>query len=353
MLTIYRRHRSGCKHRSRRYKSCFCPIWVQGVLRGEKLRKSLDLTNWEAAQRTVREWEVERPGEAITVQEACQRFMDERKGRRLSAAMFGKYKRVSDEIKAKFQGKLLREITIHDLRHMMQSWKLASVTTQKRLEMLRKFFKVCVDSGWIEKNPAKAIEGPIVNYDPTLPYTDAEMEKILWAAESIREAHPKIPKGSEKKLKALILLMRYSGIRISDAVMYRRDLVKDGKLFLRQTKTKHPVLVPLPKEVLKALAACDEGNAYFFYNGIGKVKTCITEWQERLKRVYVMAGVADGHSHRLRDTFAVGLLNAGVSLETVSVLLGHKSIKTTEKHYAPWVKSRQVILEKAVRAAWA
>ena len=41
--------------------------------------------------------------------------------------------------------------------------------------------------------------------------------RYLWAAESIREAHPKIPKETPKKLKALILLMRYSGIRISDA----------------------------------------------------------------------------------------------------------------------------------------
>jgi integrase len=113
------------------------------------------------------------------------------------------------------------------------------------------------------------------------------------------------PKGMELKLKALILLMRYSGIRISYAVMFRRNQVKNDKLFLRQAKTKHPVMVPLPKKVMEALKGCDEGDAYYFYNGIGKKKTCITEWQERLKKVYVLAGVKDGHSHRLRDTFAV------------------------------------------------
>jgi integrase len=37
-----------------------------------------------------------------------------------------------------------------------------------------------------------------------------------------------------------------------------------------------------------------------------------------------MAGVLDGHSHRLRDTFSVDLLENGVLLETVSILLGHK-----------------------------
>lgn len=178
------------------------------------------------------------------------------------------------------------------------------------------------------------------------------MEKIFWAAESIREAHPKMQKGIEKKLMALILLMRYSGIRISDAVMFRRDKLQDGKLFLRQAKTKHLVWVPLPPKVVKALKACDQGQAQYFYSGVGKPKSCITEWQDRLRKGYDMAGIPDGHSHRLRDTFAVGLLNEGVSLETVSVLLGRRSIKTTEKHYAPWVKSRQDVLERAVTATW-
>ncbi len=58
MLTIYRRHRAKCKCTSRRAK-CFCPIWVQGILRGEEIRKSLDLTNWEAAATLVRDWEIE------------------------------------------------------------------------------------------------------------------------------------------------------------------------------------------------------------------------------------------------------------------------------------------------------
>jgi len=37
------------------------------------------------------------------------------------------------------------------------------------------------------------------------------------------------------------------------------------------------------------------------------------------------------HPHQLRDTFAVDLLQKGVPLEEVSKLLGHESIKTTEK----------------------
>jgi integrase/recombinase XerD len=36
----------------------------------------------------------------------------------------------------------------------------------------------------------------------------------------------------------------------------------------------------------------------------------------------------------------------------VSLLLGHSSIKITEKHYAPFVKARQQQLEISARMAW-
>jgi integrase/recombinase XerD len=53
-----------------------------------------------------------------------------------------------------------------------------------------------------------------------------------------------------------------------------------------------------------------------------------------------------------RDTFAVENLLAGVTLEKVSLLLGHSSIKTTERHYAPFVKARQEQIVAAVKQAW-
>jgi integrase/recombinase XerD len=56
-------------------------------------------------------------------------------------------------------------------------------------------------------------------------------------------------------------------------------------------------------------------------------------------------------SHRLRGTFAVDLLQKGV-LEHVSKLLGHKSVVTTEKHYAKWVKARQDRLYSVVSESW-
>jgi len=57
----------------------------------------------------------------------------------------------------------------------------------------------------------------------------------------------------------------------------------------------------------------------------------------RLSRIFKLAGIPNGHAHRFRDTFAVELRLSSVPLERVSILLGHGSVKVTEKHYSPGV----------------
>jgi integrase/recombinase XerD len=46
------------------------------------------------------------------------------------------------------------------------------------------------------------------------------------------------------------------------------------------------------------------------------------------------------------------LLLDGMPIERVSVLLGHSSVKVTERHYAPWVEARQAQLEADLVHAW-
>jgi integrase len=69
-----------------------------------------------------------------------------------------------------------------------------------------------------------------------------------------------------------------------------------------------------------------------------------------VRRRLLLAGVK-GYAHRFRDTFSVNLLKSGVPLETVAVLLGN-TIKVAERHYAPWVESRQIVLEEQVQRIW-
>jgi integrase len=39
-------------------------------------------------------------------------------------------------------------------------------------------------------------------------------------------------------------------------------------------------------------------------------------------------------------------------MHRVSALLGHSSIKVTEKHYSPWVRARQEQLEADLKRIW-
>jgi len=78
----------------------------------------------------------------------------------------------------------------------------------------------------------------------------------------------------------------------------------------------------------------------------------VTDGQRSLAKVCGTAGVPDAHAHCFRDSFAVELLLSGVPLERVSVLMGHFTVKITERHYAPWVRERQEQMEADVRRAW-
>lgn len=99
---------------------------------------------------------------------------------------------------------------------------------------------------------------------------------------------------------------------------------------------------------------------YFFWSGNGDPETAKKGWQRTLRHLFRnVAKVAkpDGtpkrcHPHMFRDTFAVELLLSGVPIDQVSLLLGHSSVKITEKHYAPFVKARQEQLEGSVRLSW-
>jgi site-specific recombinase XerD len=68
------------------------------------------------------------------------------------------------------------------------------------------------------------------------------------------------------------------------------------------------------------------------------------------RKLYQLAGIK-GNPHRFR-VFALDLPSCGVSLKNVSVLLGHSSIRITEKHCARWVKPPQLALAEVIKKIW-
>jgi site-specific recombinase XerD len=249
--------------------------------------------------------------------------------------------------------RFLEELDAPSLRKFRATWKDGNLAALKKLERLRTFFRFAQGSKWITENPAAEVKSPKVNSRPTLPFTHDEVVRILRACDELHQARSAVGKANAHRLRALILFLRYSGMRIGDSVSCAIERLNGNKLLLYTQKTGVPVYCPLPDFVVTALEEISPtSERYFFWTGVSKLQTATGDWQAKLKTLFERARVSDGHAHRFRDTFAVELLLAGVPLERVSILLGHASIRITEKHYAPWVRARQEQAEADVRRAW-
>ena len=309
------------------------------------------MRSWQGASELIRKWESSgKIGEVVTeapeIPQAVKSFLDDCDARKLNWETMRKYR-------AFLEGRLLtwcaskgirqlRHMDVENLRLFRASWDDGALYATKNLERLRAFFRFCNQAGWIKTNPALAVKPPKADHSPTLPFTPDEMEKILKACDSYR--------GDQTRIKAFILVMRYSGMRIGDTIALKQASVKDNKIRLRTAKTGTPIYVPVPEFVTAELAKLREGE-YYFWTGKG-LRSAVGNWSRYLARIFEIAGIADAHSHRMRDTFSTSLLEKGVPVETVAMLLGNTP-SIVLRHYSPWVLSRQASLEAAVLKALA
>lgn len=239
------------------------------------------------------------------------------------------------------------ELTVDEVRQFRASWPNKNFAARKKFEALRAFLRFCNVSGWIASNPALALKPAKTVDKQIVPITKDEFTKILNACDSHHD------KTNRVRLRAFVLVMRYTGLRIRDVVTLRKDHIKHGKLFLRTAKTGTDVFCPLPPDAIEALKAIHAEGEYYFWSGTSKPKSAVGDYQRALRTLFDNAGTPRIHAHLFRHTFATELLTAGNSLETVAALLGHSSTKITERSYSHWVKGGQEKLEEAVKNSWA
>jgi len=260
----------------------------------------------------------------------------------------------------------LIDLDLPRLREWRSTWRDGQLASKKKQERVRGFFYFCQSGGWILNNPATALSRIKVEQKPTDYFPKIEFDKIVDSTYiyDSKTVDKREMQNNATRLRTLTWLMRYSGLAIRDAITLERSRVDNvGRIFLYRAKTGTPVYLPLPSFVADALRNIPPGPKpnprYFFWSGNGNPKSAVADWQRAYRKLFKIAAIRhpDGtpkrcFPHMFRDTFAVEALLAGVPLEDVSLYLGHRSIKTTERHYAPFVKARQEKMVDVLRKAW-
>jgi integrase/recombinase XerD len=369
-MRLYRRHGPKCRYYGTEdafsKTNCRCPIYADAGSRGGAARTSLKTRDWGRAESRLKKLlESKESGKpVVTVAQSCEAFLADCRRRNLKISTLRSYEKTLHHLRefCAPQGIALISEVNQALLLQFQNGRerppaeeggkpspLEPSTVRKELQTLRAFFRFLVDQDHAEKNFAKKLRPPKESRRPTLPFSQAEVDGLLEAAGTLEDDNPNVRRKNRKRAQAVLITMLYSGLRISDVATLERKRVslKSGALLLRMEKTGEPVYVKLGQPALDALSALPMQGPFFFWSGQSAPATAIGNMRRTIERVCANAGI-EGHPHRFRDTFAVRLLEKGVTIDQVSILLGHTSVKTTEKYYAPWVRSRQRLLDEAV-----
>jgi site-specific recombinase XerD len=388
VITIFVRHSAlegkPCKYADDEFsRRCNCRKHFRWTQNGTQHRKQAGTRSWEEAEEIKRQLQDQLAGRTPetraadnvrAVSDAVGLFIQDKNVQGLTPGVIKKYTLELERLSQYCERQsvyTVQGITRELLTGFCGTWETyypSSYTRAKVRERCRSFLRYCYECKWLERIPPLPkikIEEP-----PTMPLSKEEYDRLL---DALSVVNPRRWDGKDSTqgltdkrrawLHALIQLMRWSGLAIQDAVTLERHEVKHDakglfKIVTSRQKTGTDVSVPVPPDVAQELLVVANGNPrYVFWTGNGfgasLSRTVTTRY---LRPLFEAANIpCDGHmvAHRLRDTFAVDLLEKGVPLEEVSKLLGHTSIKTTEKHYAAWIKGRQDRLDSLVVGTWA
>ncbi|MBZ9731377.1 site-specific integrase [Salegentibacter sp. JZCK2] len=197
--------------------------------------------------------------------------------------------------------------------------------TMKHLERLQKLLNLAVKLEWLEKNPFK-------NY--SLKFETSERQ-FLTERELEKLSHTYFKSESLERVKDMFLFACYSGLPYIDLKELTNDkIVKgmDGKdwIYTKRKKTQQAVKIPLLCSAKVILKKYRDNNV----NNENKVFPVISNQKinKYLKEIMQSVGIRKKITfHSARHTFATTVtLSNGVPIETVSKILGHSKLSTTQ-----------------------
>lgn len=358
---LYKRH--NCNLSDRFDFSCGCPIWVAGRLPDGSLipRQSVNTSDMRVAEKILSSHVRERtetvsPVRGITIQSA------------LDSYLMSKNHEVCERVKESYRvvvGRLinfcqqrqiyyLSEITIGVLDafgEKMFTDKKPS-TRSGHMGKIKALLKDAYRREWIEEPIAHKMKSYTAHHDQTKPYTDTEVDALFEGCNHMPTNGKPGYAHKPETFKLLLRLQLETGMRCGDATQYDP---KSGLLFRsdddtdswtyrffpqkQRVKFKRKTLnVYLTEELKTAIDSCDWMSEHYpFAYG---THSLVNEAYHRMQAIGRMQNITNCRPHRLRDTFAVRLLENGFSLDDVKTLLGHSSVSMTERYYNPWTRAR-------------
>lgn len=212
---------------------------------------------------------------------------------------------------------------------------LKITTVQLRLDHLIAFLRFLIEQDIIDgRILRRKVKLKLPDFLPRA-IAPGDIRKFLSAVKDIRD-------------RALILVLLRTGMRIGEVLrLNMRDLdVRERKIHIYEgEKNCLGRVVYLSDDALVALKLWikkrDKKKEYLFYGN--KASLCYTAARNIFMRYLREARLENkGYTiHSLRHTFASELLNAGMRLEYLQLLLGHRDIEVTRRYARLTDKSRE------------
>lgn len=391
-LNLYRRHRLECEaghpedsrsgdweERRRGWKRCDCTIHISGTLARKFSRRNTGKTTWEDARAVVtaleeaQSWDgkitpVVEVEEAVpprlTVADAIKVFLATREAT-VAPSTFRKYKTFTKQLQTFADSRgyvMLDQFRPGDIDVFYTASKLGPRSKAKMLDRLRSFFRFAVHRDWLPKSPVSPDLKPPKGANRAVnkaPFTDEQLADIIKACDQFEEQRWANRHGSGtwtgEDLKDFVWVSVYTGLRISDVVLFDIERLHGNEVFLRAKKNGGDVFTYIPDWLRDQLNARvkEHGRRPFLKGSAKHLDTVIETWRTQLDKVFQLADVGTERAtpHRFRHTFARILLQRGVPVADVADLLGDDE-KTVRLHYARWVPERQARLTKILKDAF-
>jgi site-specific recombinase XerD len=210
---------------------------------------------------------------------------------------------------------------------------LAPRTVARKLAGLRACFRVQVEHGLMESNPAELLASPKLPQRLPRALKPADVSALL----------DRIPASTplEQRDRALFEVAYACGLRAEELVDLDVGSVDfDGEQVRVEGKGGKTRFVPAGEHALRAVARYLERARAALDAGTGERALFLSKTGRRLStsdvrrrlRTWARHAAAQGavHPHALRHSFATHLLEGGADLRAIQALLGHASISTTQ-----------------------